>query len=1194
MDRLIIVEALDPLGNKVCDLYDSTCSFPGQITNIKIQYDKKELTTLSFTLPTKIIDAETGALIDNPRWKYMTNEYQIRYSEDGAEDIFIIKSPEETNTGVKITENVTCLHRATRLKTRNIASSREGFVGNAKQHLEKILENTGWKCGTVDNFYEETLYEKYFDVNTSIMAAPTDASFGAYAEIRRATGASAFHEMTGWRSAEVIITSIGKNLCDGMIEKGGLDEETGLPAYNTSTTRYRSINYLYVKPFRGATMVLSGENVGGVVWHAYDENKNLLSSFQTDMTLTIDPDYSYIKYELLANNVGDESFISPPSDVQIEVGLRSTVFSDYSTPYSISFALGEYDSIDRNRIIRKTVFNGTEVSEASKETIEYIPVYSIKMYDGGWIYAENKGIGGIDATFAYSVTPEVGGALREKYRYVGKESGTSAYEEIMNLEEIFGGRAVFHGDTMTVDFFRFAGRDTKFAFKPKYNTKSIKRTRSSNEFITRLYVIDQQSESGYIGIEDVNPTGMNFIMNFDHFELSEKQQEAIDDFTDWMKSTQHVSKYATDAYVKYSNQINGLVGQTPMGTANITGLNDRYVYIDTSKIYSYKEKAKPEAGDIVYIRGEDGIWQKYEVEAFYAGINAIYLTKPAPSGSIVWWMSSIPAGTVGAQIITLNTYQERLANYEAQLAVLVGKINPTDAEKEKIEELRENIKTTKVKIDETSNGTLTTPGLNAGFALLVGLTEKYNDAVERLESYAEKRRFAVKELDEKLGDIVYEGVFPQGEYASGQELELYEDALKYLEEHAHPQAEYSVTAIERTVYGDEYKLEDIRFGDIVYVDDEELGISNLPAEITSYTDEPLKRSSNSFKLGNFAQNPIELFEQIIDASKTIADSKYRYDKLISIVMPDGTISREVLERSIGDLSTSSKDEIEQMIKAYLTTDVLNNAGVNWSQVGLLNNEITLRADQAASDVLAADIITADRIAAGAIEAYHIKSNTIDADKIKAGSITGDRIAAKTITASQLRSGLITATSGLIAIGAIQNAQIADGSITAAKIVSLNADVIESGTLKTDRLLLVGEGGVVYEINAKSSGLTQTELSKEEYQNKLNGTVIVAKSITADQIAAKALTANEIAANTITAAEIDVANLFASEATIAEINTMDIRGNKYLQMAVNDIEVGGRNLIRNSRHMGFEDYLFDEDDTVAILDGATLDRMILGG
>ena len=219
----------------------------------------------------------------------------------------------------------------------------------------------------------------------------------------------------------------------------------------------------------------------------------------------------------------------------------------------------------------------------------------------------------------------------------------------------------------------------------------------------------------------------------------------------------------------------------------------------------------------------------------------------------------------------------------------------------------------------------------------------------------------------------------------------------------------------------------------------------------------------------------------------------------------------------------------------------------------------IRAGAVTADAGAANSITANKIAAGAITTEKLDAEAVTAAKIKAQTITGNQIAAntitgnniaaatiqasniasKTITADQLMANLITATSGLIADGAIITAQIKDGSITAAKIVSLNADVINAGTLSVERLLIVGENGIIYRINAESSGLTQEELTDEQYQNQINGTVIVAESITADQIAAAAITANHLTANAVTAAKVDIADLFASQAFITALTTSQI-------------------------------------------------------
>ena len=207
-----------------------------------------------------------------------------------------------------------------------------------------------------------------------------------------------------------------------------------------------------------------------------------------------------------------------------------------------------------------------------------------------------------------------------------------------------------------------------------------------------------------------------------------------------------------------------------------------------------------------------------------------------------------------------------------------------------------------------------------------------------------------------------------------------------------------------------------------------------------------------------------------------------------------------------------------------------------------------------TDDLQTDTLFAQMAKIVQMSVSHLDADSIDASKIKADSITADR----------MQAGTITAESGILADGVVGTAQIADGSITSAKIVSLNADVITAGTLSVKRLILVGEDGLIYNINATASGLTAQELTDEKYQNQINGTVIVAKSITAAQIAAESITGNEILAGSITAGNIDVAGLFADEATIAAINAMDIRSNSYLKLmvetAVDDVQVGGRNYL----------------------------------
>lgn len=167
-------------------------------------------------------------------------------------------------------------------------------------------------------------------------------------------------------------------------------------------------------------------------------------------------------------------------------------------------------------------------------------------------------------------------------------------------------------------------------------------------------------------------------------------------------------------------------------------------------------------------------------------------------------------------------------------------------------------------------------------------------------------------------------------------------------------------------------------------------------------------------------------------------------------------------------------------------------------------------------------ITRAKIALLSVDSARIADAAITAAKIADASITTAKIGSAAVGTAQIALGAIT--SALIAQGAVGEAQIADASITSAKIVELNADLIKSGTLSTERLLLTGPDGIIYEINATASGLSAAELTNEQYQQKLNGTVLVAKSVTAEQIAARTITANEILAGTITGAEIAAATI----------------------------------------------------------------------
>ena len=84
-------------------------------------------------------------------------------------------------------------------------------------------------------------------------------------------------------------------------------------------------------------------------------------------------------------------------------------------------------------------------------------------------------------------------------------------------------------------------------------------------------------------------------------------------------------------------------------------------------------------------------------------------------------------------------------------------------------------------------------------------------------------------------------------------------------------------------------------------------------------------------------------------------------------------------------------------------------------------------------------------------------------------------------------------------GIIKDLIVQEGAITGELVgVTITGDLIEGGTVKADKLVILGEDGLYYKLNVNALGET-TAASDPKYQNGLDGSVIVAKSITAEKV-----------------------------------------------------------------------------------------------
>ena len=277
----------------------------------------------------------------------------------------------------------------------------------------------------------------------------------------------------------------------------------------------------------------------------------------------------------------------------------------------------------------------------------------------------------------------------------------------------------------------------------------------------------------------------------------------------------------------------------------------------------------------------------------------------------------------------------------------------------------------------------------------------------------------------------------------------------------------------------------------------------------------------------------------------------------------------------------------------------------------INAEITnLKGYTADFTYVSADVLSAFRANIKEIEAQ--KLSVKDAE-IKYATIDFSNIGEAAITKIFSDSGII------------KDLIVSEGHITGELVgVTIKGDLIEANTLKADKLVVLGSDGLYYKLNIESGAIDPDELTDEElekFQNGLSGEVIVAQSITAEKISVDDLVAfdatiggfhitkdsiysgvKQSPTNTTRGVYLDNTGQVAfGDATNylryykdangdykleISANAITLRtggGRKDLEEVIQDtlenIEIGARNLIRNSKTMIFEDYYFVNQDTV---------------
>ena len=337
-------------------------------------------------------------------------------------------------------------------------------------------------------------------------------------------------------------------------------------------------------------------------------------------------------------------------------------------------------------------------------------------------------------------------------------------------------------------------------------------------------------------------------------------------------------------------------------------------------------------------------------------------------------------------------------------------------------------------------------------------------------------------------------------------------------------------------------LADAAPGDWVQVYVAELGISEL-IRMTGYTYDPETERYKSATFGSITQKP------------TIAGYNLKSGSVNASVIEPNSIQGQHMQAG-----TITAREIEA-------------------------NSIT-------ADRIASRSITTELLVAGAVTADEIAANSISTEKLQALAITTEKLAAEAVTAAKIAAGTITANKIDVddlaaafanvdvlnaAIATIAEAEIGSADISVAHIVDLSAENFIAHDAVTDRyyidklavrsaqmvqatvgeLIIKASDDHYYRLDVNAWGvLTPTDVTSSLTQAEITAGVtsnghssIIETDLTVNDLYATNMKAINALIDKITASRIDVDELFARTATITALNTVDIRGNTYLQLMV---------------------------------------------
>lgn len=167
----------------------------------------------------------------------------------------------------------------------------------------------------------------------------------------------------------------------------------------------------------------------------------------------------------------------------------------------------------------------------------------------------------------------------------------------------------------------------------------------------------------------------------------------------------------------------------------------------------------------------------------------------------------------------------------------------------------------------------------------------------------------------------------------------------------------------------------------------------------------------------------------------------------------------------------------------------------------------LEANYATIEKLEAEYASIDKLEADYASIEHLEANYATIDDLKSINIDTESLKATYAQIDFANIGEAAIENFFSKSGMIDDLVVSDGRVTGTLVgVTIIGDLIKGGTVQADKLVIKGEDGLYYKLNVEGGATTSEQVTEEDLQNGLSGSIIVAKSITAEKVAVDDLVA----------------------------------------------------------------------------------------